>query len=69
MVEILLDHGADVSLWAEGWTPLHNAVLFGKTEIVKVLLANGADVNSKTNEGKTPSDLARINGHTAIVQL
>lgn len=36
---------------AEGHTPLHLAVIAGDTQLVAVLLANGADVNAKDLEG------------------
>ena len=36
---------------AEGHTPLHLAVIAGDTQLVAVLVANGADVNAKDLEG------------------
>jgi len=40
------------------------------TEVVKLLLEKGADVNVKTNDGKwTALGLAKLKGHTDIVQL
>lgn len=36
---------------AEGHTPLHLAVIAGDTQLVAVLLANGANVNAKDLEG------------------
>lgn len=35
---------------AEGHTPLHLAVIAGDTQLVAILLANGADVNAKDLE-------------------
>ena len=37
-----------------GETPLHGAAWKGHDEIVEVLVARGADVNARSNEGKTP---------------
>ena len=42
----------------DGSTPLHQAVRNGHTEIVELLIANGADVNSKDEDGQTPLDWA-----------
>ena len=40
-----------------GWTsPLHQAAGFGHKEIVEILIANGADVNTKGYKGSTPLD-------------
>ncbi len=35
-------------------TPLHDAATDGHKEVVKLLLANRADVNAKDNDGLTP---------------
>lgn len=37
--------------------------------MVKILLNNGADINKKTNEMKTPFDIAQENKHQDIVKL
>jgi hypothetical protein len=57
VVEFLLQHGmrAGMTLRADGVTPLHWAALGGHVEIVKLLLAQGADVNAReTGYGGTP---------------
>jgi ankyrin repeat protein len=53
--------GLMLSVWRQdpfrgaGWTALHEEVLDGREEIVKLLLAKGADVNTGTSEeGWTP---------------
>jgi hypothetical protein len=53
-------------------TPLHEAVIWGRTDIVRYLLDRGADVESRSVDGKTPRELAveqAANGrsHTPIV--
>ena len=42
----------------DGRTPLHLAARNGRTEVVKILIANGADPLLKNKDGKTPRDLA-----------
>ena len=41
-----------------GSTPLHDAAQGAHKEIVELLIANGADVNAKDEDGLTPLDLA-----------
>ena len=41
-----------------GLTPLHFAAFPGQKEIAELLIAKGADVNAKIEDGKTPLDLA-----------
>ena len=54
----------------EGYTALHYAASNGKTEILKLLLSNGADVNAKNRDGNiTPLFLANLEGHTEIIEL
>ena len=45
------------------------AVQQGHTEIVKLLLVAGADVNAKENEGDTPLSIAKQKEHTQIIKL
>src|SRR5262245_851364 len=40
----------------------------GHTEVVKKLLASGANVNMKTKDGSTPLINASLNGHTEVVK-
>jgi len=39
-----------------GMTPLHHAAKFGYKKIVELLIANGANVNAKNDNGWTPLD-------------
>ena len=52
-----------------GYTALHYAASNGKTEILKLLLSNGADVNAKSWGNITPLFLANLEGHTEIIEL
>jgi ankyrin repeat protein len=44
---------------SNGDTALHDASRFGHTEVVKALLAEGAEKNIKNSKGKTASDVAK----------
>ena len=37
---------------------LHGAAFTGRMEVVELLIAKGADVNAKRDDGKTPLDVA-----------
>ena len=41
----------------------------GHTEVVRLLLANGVDVNAKSHRGDTALGLASKKGHIDIVKL
>ena len=50
----------------DGWTALHLAAHFGHVEVVRLLLAAGADPETGNHEGQTPADVARQAGRAAI---
>ncbi|KAK0464919.1 acyl CoA binding protein-domain-containing protein [Desarmillaria tabescens] len=52
-----------------GYTALHLAADRGNTAIVKILLDHGANAVLKDSDGFSASELARIAGHSDIVQL
>ena len=54
-----LTAGADVNASnPRGWFPLHNVGRGGHKEIAELLLSNGADVNVKKDDGRTPLDFS-----------
>ena len=54
---------------ALGRIPLHFAALDGLNEIVELLIAKGADVNAKSDDGWTSLHDAASIGHNEIVEL
>jgi ankyrin repeat protein len=51
VVELLLERGADVNIRKAGsGTPLHEAARVGNVDIAEMLVAHGADVNSKNED-------------------
>ena len=54
---------------ANKWTGLHFASANGHFPIVEFLAANSADINAKTDRGKTALDLASTNNHLEICKF
>jgi ankyrin repeat protein len=66
---LLFKYGATIKKDENGWTPLHQAVLDGKKDLVDLFLAKGAQINEPTNSGKTPLHLASEIGKREIVEF
>lgn len=67
-VMLLMRAGADITLENRlGQRPLHIACLHGQTDIVRMLLALGADPDVRTAHGETALDIARRVNIPAIV--
>ena len=64
----LLDHGADPNLpWGnDGESPLHVAARRWDLPMVERLVAHGADVTRRRNDGATPHSLAALYGNPDI---
>ncbi|OXU24391.1 hypothetical protein TSAR_010297 [Trichomalopsis sarcophagae] len=65
ILQLYLEHENLVSLQIKsdehiysGYTPLHLAVEYNRFDLVKALLENGADVNTKTSKGETALHIA-----------
>ena len=78
MVELLLDRDANINqvdryiqtpLDRFVLTPLFVACRSGHEEVVKLLLARGADINQANDVGSTPLYVACYNGHGEVVEL
>jgi ankyrin repeat protein len=70
----LLDHGVDPSARWNHWdaevTPLHLAILGRHPEVVRILLAAGADPTIRDTKHKaSATEWAEFFGHTEIVQI
>jgi ankyrin repeat protein len=70
-VELLLKNGADANVQGslEGFTALMTAAAEGQLEVVRVLLAYGANADLKDQDGDTAQNFAEQKGHTAVVDL
>ena len=72
IVEDLLRRGAAVNQPARndlGAAPLHSAAAGGRLEICKRLVAAGADVNAREQDGFTPLQIAAENEQIELVRL
>ena len=63
-------HHADVNAVSTcGRTGLHLAAYYGYAEIVRWLLANGANAAALDADGKTPAAVAQETGHSEVASL
>jgi ankyrin repeat protein len=70
-VEEFLNNGVNIDIKdVNGYTPLHNAIIKGNIEIVKLLLDKGAHINARDNHfNETPLFIAAKTGKQKIVEL
>jgi ankyrin repeat protein len=70
-VKLILEKGGKVNTINSynGSTALMSASSLGRIEVVKTLLAAGADVKIKNKKGQTAMDLAAKHGHVKVVGL
>ena len=57
--------GTDVNAKSDGRTPLHWAAYSGHKEIAELLIGEGAEMNAKERDGRTPLDNAINHPETA----
>ncbi|MFV8344208.1 ankyrin repeat domain-containing protein [Flavobacterium sp. XS2P39] len=70
LVKKLIDYGADVNEKSNGLTPLMMAARYNKVEIIKLLLAKGAQIKEKNDIGITALKYAELsNAKEAVAFL
>lgn len=71
IVKTLLEKNIPINVKpnVNGWTPLHYAASRDKQSMVDLLVKNGADINIRTNDGRTAYNLAEENGHKDALDL
>ena len=67
--ELGIEHPTDPRYKEDVGTALHRAVVGGHTEVVKLLLGEGANIEMRDLMGKTALDLAREENNADIVRL
>ncbi len=68
-IQALLTTGIDVNCMLGGTTALYVAASKGRTDIVQILLENGADPDKGYDDGLSPLIIAAENGATEVVKL
>lgn len=68
-VDYLLSKGADVNANCYFGTPLHSAANEGRVDMIRLLVAKGAKVDTVSVSGKTALDYAQENGHQEAVKV
>lgn len=68
-VKKFIEYGVDVNEKSNGMSPLMIAARYNKVEIIKILLANGANPNSKDEKGLTALKYAQLSNATDAVQI
>ncbi len=70
-VRSMLDHHPKLTTWIDGRgdAPIHHAARNGDTEIVRLLINHGADVNATNKRGHTVLYCASGHGHLDAVRL
>jgi ankyrin repeat protein len=72
IVKVLLDKGADINAVSKNKlsaTPLQGAAAMQNLELARLLIARGANVNCRGEEGVTPLHEAAGNGQIELVKL
>lgn len=59
-VKSMIKAGVDIDKKSIGMTPLMYAARYNRADIVKLLIANGADLKEKSNKGYTALKYAKI---------
>lgn len=61
-VQKLIARGADVNEKSNGMTPVMYAAKYNRVEILKLLIAHGADLRARCSKGKTALKYAQLHG-------
>jgi|AVFP01.1.fsa_nt_gi ankyrin repeat protein len=68
-VKKLVEYGEEVNQISNGMTPLMYAAKYNRIEVVKFLLAEGADPNAKSDKGFTALEYAEQTGARDVVSV
>ncbi|MEL6304773.1 MAG: ankyrin repeat domain-containing protein [Bacteroidota bacterium] len=68
-VKKLIDLGEDVNQKSLGKTPVHFAARYNRVEVLELLLANGANVRTLCDKGRSAMDYAKLSGATEVMDV
>ncbi|MDU8885270.1 ankyrin repeat domain-containing protein [Yeosuana sp. MJ-SS3] len=68
-VKKLIDLGTDVNSRSNGMTPAMYAAKFNRTEILELLIANGANLKVKSDQGWTAKKYAELSNANEAVSV
>jgi ankyrin repeat protein len=70
VIDVLLNHGADVHASADGsWKPIHVACEAGHKSTIQKLILAGAELNARLLTGMTPLHVAARAGHLDVIEF
>lgn len=69
VVKKFIEYGTDVNEKSNGMSPLMIAARYNRVEIIKILLANGANLNLKDEKGFTALKHAELSNAKEAVQI
>jgi ankyrin repeat protein len=70
LVRLFLEQGAPADAKQQGgWTALHEAAQIGDLQMVSDLIQHQADLLARSDDGKTPLQMAESKGHTEVAKL
>jgi ankyrin repeat protein len=68
-VRKLIIRGEDVNEKSNGMTPVMYAAKFNRTDILNLLISQGADLKAKSDKGLTAAKYAELHGATDAVKI
>nr|WP_299385230.1 ankyrin repeat domain-containing protein [Allomuricauda sp.] len=68
-VKKLIELGEDVNQKSLGMAPIHFAARYNRTEILELLIANGANVKKKCDKGYTAKKYAELSNATDALKV
>ncbi|WP_298794546.1 ankyrin repeat domain-containing protein [uncultured Allomuricauda sp.] len=68
-VKKLIELGEDVNKKSMGMAPIHFAARYNQSEILELLIANGADVKKRCDKGYTAKKYAELSNATAALEI
>ena len=69
MVKKMVELGTEVNKFSEDMTPLMYAARYNRVEIIKLLVANGAKINTKNTKGYNAMKYAELSGAKEAMTL